>query len=71
MNFLTENIVLIVIAFASGAMLLWPTIQRRTSGPSLDTLAATRLINDAHAVVLDIREDAEFAAGHLPNARHI
>ena len=71
MNFLTENIVLIVIAFASGAMLLWPTIQRRTSGPSLDTLAATRLINDAHAVVLDIREDAEFAAGHLPNARNI
>ena len=71
MNFVTENIVLIVIAFASGAMLLWPAIQRRTSGPSLDTLAATRLINDAHAVVLDIRESAEFAAGHLPNARNI
>ncbi len=71
MKFITENIVLIVIAFASGAMLLWPMIQRRTAGPSLDTLAATRLINDAHAIVLDIRENAEFAAGHLPNARHI
>lgn len=71
MNFITENIVLIVIAFASGAMLLWPLVQRRTSGPSLDTLAATRLINDSHAVILDIREAAEFAAGHLPNARNI
>ncbi len=71
MNFVTENIVLIAIAFVSGAMLLWPAIQRRTGGPALDSLAATRLINDAHAVVLDIRDAKEFEAGHLPNARHI
>ncbi len=71
MEFLTENIVLIVVAFASGAMLLWPMIQRRSAGPSLDTLGATRMINDAHAIVLDIRETAEFAAGHLPNAKNI
>ena len=71
MDFVTENIVLIVIAFASGAMLLWPMIQRRTGGPALDTLGATRFINDAHPIVLDVREPAEFAAGHLPNARNI
>ena len=71
MDFLTENIVLIAIAFASGAMLVWPLVQGRTSGPSLDTLGATRMINDSHAVVLDIRETAEFAAGHLPNAKNI
>lgn len=71
MEFLTENIVLIVIAFASGAMLVWPLILRRSAGPSLDTLGATRMINDSHAVVLDIRETAEFAAGHLPNAKNI
>jgi rhodanese-related sulfurtransferase len=70
-DFVTENIVLIVIAFASGAMLLWPMIQRRAGGPALDTLGATRFINDAHPVVLDVREPAEFAAGHLPNARNI
>ena len=71
MKFLLDNIILIVIAFASGAMLLWPVVQRRSAGPGLDTLGATRLINDTHAVVLDIREPAEYAAGHLPNARNI
>lgn len=71
MDFVTENIILIVIAFASGAMLLWPMVQGRSSGPALDTLGATRLINDTHAIVLDVREPGEFAAGHLPNARNI
>jgi rhodanese-related sulfurtransferase len=70
-KFVIDNFVLIAVAFASGAMLLWPMIQRRTSGPALDTLEATRLINDANAIVLDVREPAEFAAGHLPNARNI
>ena len=71
MNFITENIVLIVIAFVSGAMLLWPILQRRSGGSALDTLAATRLINDSNPIVLDVREVAEFTTGHLPNARNI
>ena len=71
MKFLLDNILLIAIAFTSGLMLLWPVVMRRTGGPGLDTLGATRLINDTHAIVLDIREPAEFAAGHLPNAKNI
>lgn len=71
MKFLLDNIILIAIAFASGLMLLWPVVQRRSAGPGLDTLSATRLINDTHAIILDIREPAEYAAGHLPNARNI
>jgi len=70
-DFVTDNIVLIVIAFVSGAMLLWPMIQGRAGGPALDTLGATRFINDSHPIVLDVREPAEFAAGHLPNAKNI
>jgi rhodanese-related sulfurtransferase len=70
-KFLLDNILLIAIAFTSGLMLLWPVVMRRTGGPGLDTLGATRLINDTHAIVLDIREPAEFAAGHLPNAKNI
>jgi rhodanese-related sulfurtransferase len=71
-KFLAENIVLVLIAIVSGGMLLWPSLQRRGGGAGgLDTLRATRLINDAHAVVLDVREPAEFNAGHLPNSRHI
>ncbi len=71
MQFLIDNIVLVAVALASGGMLLWPMLQRRTAGPALDTLGATRLINDSNAVILDIREPAEFAAGHMPNARNI
>jgi rhodanese-related sulfurtransferase len=70
-NFLIDNIVLVALALASGAMLLWPAIQRRGAGQGLDTLAATRLINDSHAVIVDVREPSEFAGGHLPNARNI
>lgn len=71
MDFILDNIILIAIAVISGAMLLWPLVMRGTGGAALDTLRATRLINDSGAVVLDVRAPAEFAAGHLPNARNI
>lgn len=71
MDFFTENIVLIAIAFVSGAMLVWPMVMRGASGPSLDTLGATRLINDTGAIVLDVRSPADYSGGHLPNARNI
>jgi rhodanese-related sulfurtransferase len=69
-KFVTENIFLIVIAFVSGGMLLWPLINRQLAGATVNTLQATRLINDG-AVVLDVREPAEFGAGHLANSRNI
>ena len=71
MSFITENIVLLAIAFASGAMLLWPTVMKRTAGASVDTLGATRLINDTQALIVDVRASGEFDAGHLPGARNI
>ena len=70
MKFVTENIFLIVIAFVSGAMLVWPLVNRQLAGASVGTLQATRLINDG-AVVLDVREAGEYAAGHLANSRNI
>ena len=71
MNFVSENIFLIAIAFVSGAMLVWPLVNRGLAGATVGTLQATRLINDRDAVVVDVRPSAEFAAGHLPNARNI
>ncbi|HVL58554.1 MAG TPA: rhodanese-like domain-containing protein [Burkholderiaceae bacterium] len=71
MQFVTENIFLILVAFLSGGMLLWPLINRQLGGPSLSTLQATRLINDSGAVLLDVRDSAEFSNGHLPNAKNI
>ena len=72
MQFVQTNIWLIVIAVASGGMLLWPMIrQTMRVGGEVGTLEATQLINRRDAVILDVREPGEYTAGHLPNAKHI
>lgn len=70
MKFLTENIFLIVTALVSGAMLLWPLINRQIAGASVGTLEATRLMNSG-AIVLDVRKPDEFAGGHVVGSRNI
>jgi len=72
MSFIQSNWMLILVLVLSGAMLVWPMIQRRLS-PSKDlgNLEVTRLINSANAVLLDVRETPEFEGGRLPNAVHI
>jgi len=70
--FLEKNWPLVLVFVLSGAMLLWPFLQRRLS-PSreIGTFDATRLINSQNAVLLDIREPKEFTGASLPNAMHI
>jgi rhodanese-related sulfurtransferase len=70
-QFFTDNILLIAIAFVSGALLIWPLLRNRAAGPSLSTLEATRLINAKGAQILDVRAAEDFAKGSLPNARNI
>lgn len=71
MQFLQENWMLVALAVVSGAMLVWNFIGGSLSGvEQADTLKATRLYND-DALVLDVREDKEYAAGHIPKAKHI
>lgn len=71
MSFIQDNLLLVVAATASGAMLLWSFLGNRVAGISqIGTLEATRLINE-DAVILDVREDSEWAIGHIPNARHV
>ena len=61
-----------LVAVASGAMLLWPLVQKVMSGVSeIGTLDATRLINRNNALLLDLRETKEFEGGKLPNAVHV
>ena len=71
MQFFIDNALLILVAFVSGGMLLWPLLRARAGGAALTTLQATQLINGKHAQVIDVRDGAEFARGTLPNARHI
>jgi rhodanese-related sulfurtransferase len=71
MQFFQTNWMLVALAVVSGAMLLWSFIGSKLSGvEQADTLKATRLYND-DALVLDVREDKEFASGHIPKAKHI
>ena len=69
MKFFLDNIWLIGIAILSGGALLWPNLQRR--GARVTTLQATQLINQGKAIVVDVREPAEFSAGHLRDAKNI
>jgi predicted sulfurtransferase len=66
-----QNLLLIAVAFVSGAMLVWPLVRRGAGGPWVNTLEATMLINQKDALVLDVREPGEFAQGHILNARNI
>jgi rhodanese-related sulfurtransferase len=71
-EFLMNNLALVAIFLASGLMLLWPEIQRAMGGSNeIGTFEATRLMNNGPHLVLDVRDGAEFAAGHLPKARNI
>ena len=66
------NMMLFGVALATGGMLIWPLITRLFR-PAVDvgSFEAVQLINRRDAVVLDVRDTGEFAAGHVGNARHI
>ena len=72
-EFLMNNLALVALFVASGAMLFWPEIMKiaGASGAEVGTLDATRLMNEGKALVLDVRDEKEYKAGHLPRARHI
>ena len=70
MPFVVQNWALVLIALVSGTMLLWPGIARSTrSGVSAE--GAVQLINREKAVVVDVSETEEFAAGHIGGARNV
>jgi rhodanese-related sulfurtransferase len=71
MEFVKNNILLIAVAFASGAMLLWPFVRRQSGGPWVNTVEATQLINREDGLVLDVREASEYAQGHILGARNL
>jgi rhodanese-related sulfurtransferase len=71
-EFLLNNIWLVAIFVTSGLMLAWPELSRLMGASSeIGTLEATQLMNQGPTLVLDVRDGTEYAAGHLPRARHI
>ncbi len=55
------------LAAFSGGMLIFKTING--GGPAVTPMEATLLINREDALVVDVREQNEYSAGHIPNAR--
>eukprot|EP01030_Chromulinospumella_sphaerica_P020913 gene20914-20839_t len=51
-------------------MLLWPTLRSAGAG-SLSPAQAVQLINREKAVVIDVCEAEEFAAGHVGGAKNV
>ena len=70
MKFIIDNWMLISVALASGGMLLWPVIQG-ASASGLTSAQAVQLINRERAVVVDVSETEEFAAGHVGGAKNV
>ena len=60
-------------ALVTGGMLIAPLFSRLLAGsvPQVGALEAVQLMNRRDAVVLDVRDTAEYAAGHIPHARNI
>jgi rhodanese-related sulfurtransferase len=71
LDFVLANWHLFAVALASGAMLAWPTLLRGAAGGSVSTTDAVRLINREKAVLIDISEPAEYAAGHALGAKSV
>ena len=71
MKFLIDNWMLISIALASGGMLVWPMISGALNADALSASGAVQLINREKAVVVDVCEAAEFAAGHVTGAKNV
>lgn len=70
LKFIFDNWMLFAVALTSGSLLLWPVIQGATLA-GLDPAGAVQLINREKAVVVDVCEPAEFAAGHVGGAKNI
>lgn len=71
MSFLLEhnNWIWLVAALASGGLLLWPRLGGGASG--LSPQEAVQMINRERAIVIDVCEPAEYAAGHVTGSRNV
>jgi len=71
LSFVIDNWYLFATALISGGLLLWPTLVDNVGGARVSAADAVRLINREKAVLIDISEPAEYAAGHAVGARSV
>ncbi len=72
MKFIVDNWMLLAVAVGSASMLFWPMVKGSViGGGALSPDAAVQLMNREKAVVIDVSEAEEFAAGHIGGAKNI
>jgi rhodanese-related sulfurtransferase len=72
LQFLQNNFWVFTLALTSGVMLFWSFFGNRLRGiKEVDHIAAMQLINHKNALMLDVREQSEYAAGHVVNSKLI
>lgn len=72
LKFFIDNWYLFAMALVSGLMLAWPKLRSgaQTSG-AVSANEAVRLINREKAVLIDVSEPAEYAAGHATGSKNV
>jgi rhodanese-related sulfurtransferase len=72
LKFFIDNWFLFLAAAVSGGLLLWPLLGKGAGGGGkLSTTDAVQLINREKAVLIDVSDPAEFAAGHALGAKSV
>ncbi len=71
MSFLIENWYLFVVALVSGALLFWPMLKQGGGADSVSPADAVQLMNRERAVLVDVREPDEYAAGHVAHSKSV
>lgn len=66
-----NNIFIVAVALVSGVMLAVPALRKGRSGAGISTAEAIQMVNQRHAVWVDVRPAEQFRAGHISQARNM
>jgi rhodanese-related sulfurtransferase len=71
-KFFIDNWFLFLAAVVSGGLLVWPLLNKGAGGAGKVSPAdAVQLMNREKAVLIDVSEPPEFAAGHVVGSRSV
>jgi len=66
-----NNLIIVLIAVVSGALLLWPTISKRRGSHPVTAAEAVQLANRSQGVFIDVRSAEQFKSGTIAQARNV